>query len=317
MLLPGLAAADYELGYGYKLSDLLTIGGYISTELKSGQNTKELVVDDVAFLAYGRSNNLSWFVELESVDFYAADYEQDTEEWNTAPAIERLYLDYQFSNTIMVRLGKQITPVGYWNLQPINVLRETTSNPALSNQMFPKFLSGVDIYGYLPFQLETTYHFFSQVSEDIDDEYINIPIDRHIGASLETQVNEKWSAGLALGRFDETAGSEAQYVQANAKYRGERFRFQGELNRSSRQSLGNSHSKRLAAYLQGEMHFTPKHALVSRVEYFRDETLDERDRVFILGYSYRPRFPISFKVEHQWHSDSDDHQLEASFSVLF
>lgn len=311
------AAADYELGHGYSISDAVTVGGYFSTEFKAGDDLREFVVDDIAVLAYGQVSNFSYMVELESVNFYVADYENDTEDWNTAPAIERLYLDYQASDVVSVRLGKQITPIGYWNLQPINVLRETTSNPALSREMFPKFLSGIDVYGYLPVGEDLTYHVYGQVTEDLDDEYINIPIDRHFGASLEKSWGNNWSAGLAAGRFDALDDTQTRYYQLNARYSGYPYKVQAEFNHTQHDMAFGPDEDATAAYVQGEWHFSMRHALVSRVEYFRDQRINENARVFILGYSYRPLYPVSLKVEYQWHSDSGDNQLEASFSVLF
>jgi hypothetical protein len=78
------AAAEYELGHGYSFSDALTVGGYFSTEFKTGDDLRELVVDDIAVLTYERISNFSCLVELESVNFYVSDLGKDTEEWNTA-----------------------------------------------------------------------------------------------------------------------------------------------------------------------------------------------------------------------------------------
>ena len=138
--------APYELGLGYKAHEKITIGGYFSTEFTVGEDTRELLIEDVAILAYGSlTENLSFLAELESVDFYKIDFENQWDRGNTTPAIERLYADYKVSDYATFRMGKQITPIGYWNLQPINVLRETTSNPRLSREMFPKFLTGLAV----------------------------------------------------------------------------------------------------------------------------------------------------------------------------
>jgi len=310
-------ATDYNLGHGYAFSEAFTLGGYFSSEFALGDDTRELVLDDLAILAYGRISNTSYLVELESVNFYVADLEADTEEWSTAPAIERLYIDYQASDSFSIRAGKQITPIGYWNLQPINVLRDTTSNPALSREMFPKFLSGIDVYGYVPTVEDLTYHVYGQVTEDLDDQYINIPIDRHFGASLEKSWGDSWSAGLAGGRFDTVDDTETSYFQLNTRYSSGRYKLLAELNHAQHRLPAGGSDNSSAAYLQGELHFSPRHAVVSRVEYFRDERINESSRLFILGYSYRPLYPVSLKLEYQWHSDSDDNRLEASFSVLF
>jgi hypothetical protein len=308
---------DYQLGLGYKISDALTIGGYFSTEYEKSDAEDTFVLDDLAFLAYGNISNFSYLVELESVNFYVADFENDTEEWNRTPAVERLYGDYSFSDYLSVRFGKQITPIGYWNLQPINVLRETTSNPEFSRRMFPKFLTGVDMYGYSPIGENLTYHFYLQFTEDLDDEYINIAIDRHVGMSLDKELANDWFLGGSVGEFVEIDDTKTDYVQLNAKKYAGRFQLQAEAVQNFHDLPDGSSDHSTAGYIQGEYHFSPKHALVSRYEYIRDQRINEKKHIGILGYSYRPRFPISLKAEYQWHSDSNDNQLLTSFSVLF
>jgi hypothetical protein len=314
----GAVAQDYQLGRGLNLSDSVTIGGYFSTEYANGDNEEEFKIDDLAVLVYGSvSENISYMVELESVNFYRVDYLNDAEETNFTPAIERLYLDYKFSDYLAVRAGKQITPIGYWNLQPINVLRETTSNPVYSRITYPKFLTGLDFYGYTPFDENLTYHVYLQASEDLDDEYINIQIDEHYGVSVERLFQNGFQMGGSVGTYTEIDNTETTYLQLNAKYDAGRYSIQGEGIINDRDIPDAEDKKLEAVYLQGEYRFSAKHALIARAEYFHDERTVTRDRIGILGYSYRPVFPVSLKIEYQWHSDSADNKVLTSFSVLF
>jgi len=106
------------LGLGYRLGPAITLGGYFSTEFSTGEDKQSFTLDDVAILAYGNiSPRFSFLAELESVNFYQIDFENNTTDSNPSPAIERLYGDYKFSDQVSVRFGKQITPIGYWNLQ--------------------------------------------------------------------------------------------------------------------------------------------------------------------------------------------------------
>ena len=309
---------DYQLGRGLVLSDNVTIGGYFSTEYANGDNEEEFKIDDLAVLVYGDfTENFSYMVELESVNFYRVDYLNDTEETNFSPAIERLYLDYKFSDYLAIRAGKQITPIGYWNLQPINVLRETTSNPVYSRVTYPKFLTGFDLYGYAPFDENLKYHVYLQASEDLDDEYINIQIDEHYGISVEKYFPNGFQVGGSLGAYTEIDNTETTYLQLNAKFDTGLFGIQGEGIINDRDLAGAEDSKLEAIYLQAEYRFRAKHALIARTEYFHDEKTASRDRIGILGYSYRPVFPVSLKVEYQWHSNSADNKVLTSFSVLF
>lgn len=312
------SAGDYQLGMGWDLQEDVTVGGYVSAEYESGKSTDKAILDDVAVLAYGAIGERARFlVELEAVGFYTIDFENDREDWNTKPAIERFYLDYAFSDAFNVRAGKQITPIGYWNLQPINVLRETTSNPRYSREMFPKFVSGLDFFGSLPDSPSTEYHVYAQNSRDLDPEYINIDVDSHYGISVGHTLNDDWHVGGALGRFSEPGEPDTQYLQANLRYDDGRYKLQSEVISNVRKLPGGVDEKSHAWYMQGEYHWTSQHALVARYEYFDDDRQAVEDEISVLGYSYRPVFPVSLKVEYQWHKNADENQWLTSISVLF
>lgn len=315
----GLAQSeDYQLGMGLKVSSSLTVGGYFSLEYGNGAGEEFIKVDDLAVLAYGSlGSKFSYLIELESVDFYKVDLANDTTDSNFPPSIERLYGDYKFSDQLAVRFGKFITPIGYWNLQPINVLRETTSNPRYSREMFPKFVTGVDFYGFAPFSESLSYHFFVQGTTDLDDEYININTDQHLGLSLEKRVTESTHVGGSIGTFRDLSGSRTNYVQLNGKWAHNDFRIQAEGMLNSVQPKVGPSAQVKSAYLQGEYSFSPQHVGVARYEYLEDNRLPTRENIAVLGYSYRPVFPVSLKVEYQWHSDSRNDLLLSSFSVLF
>ena len=316
-----LAVAEetqYQLGMGYELNDAFTVGGYFSTEYGSGKEINFFGVDDLAFLVYGENDaNFSYFFELEWSELYKIDYENNEEEQHTRPFIERLYGDYKYSDYLSVRFGKQITPIGYWNLQPINVLRETTSNPILSRRMFPKFLTGIDIYGYTPIDENLTYHLYLQGTKDLDNERINIDADRHVGLSLEKDFQNGWKLGTSLGNFREVNKDKTRYFQFNARFDQYRYSFITESNFSRKDPDIGKVERIVDIYVQTEYRFRPKHTLIGRVEYFHNDELGLKERIGVLAYGYRIRYPISLKIEYQLHADSNDNQLLTSFSVLF
>ncbi len=310
--------APYELGLGYKAHEKITIGGYFSTEFTVGEDTRELLIEDVAILAYGSlTENLSFLAELESVDFYKIDFENQWDRGNTTPAIERLYADYKVSDYATFRMGKQITPIGYWNLQPINVLRETTSNPRLSREMFPKFLTGLAVQGYTPFDETLRYNVYLQNTGDMDAKYVNFQVDQHYGFTLEKSLSDAWTLGGSTGQFREKTGEQTRYYQLNTRVDTGRFSFLTEAVVDRHEVRGVRTSTSSSVYAQTEYRFKPQHAMIIRGESFRDDRVSLHETIGILGYSYRPQFPISLKLEYQWHSDSADNRVVGSFSVLF
>jgi hypothetical protein len=308
----------YQIGRGFEISDFLTLGGYFSTEYELGEDKNAFLVDDLAILAYGdNGGQFSYLLELESIDVLTVDFENDTSETNWPATIERLYGDYKFSDYLGFRVGKQISPIGYWNLQPINVLRETTSNPRYSRQMFPKFITGVSMYGFTPFDETLSYQIYGQNSRDMDQDNLNIAIDKHYGVSLEKEIGNGWKVGGSIGRFRQLDQTKTRYAQLNSRYDTAKFSAIAEGILNYQDTVAGKSENSSAFYLQGEYRVTPQHALIARAEYYKDGIIDIKERVGILGYSFRPVYPVSLKFEYQWHADSNENQFVSSFSVLF
>ncbi len=312
-------AIEYKMGHGVRLHDMLSVGGYVSSEYESGKGEDTFTVDDLAFLAYGTlSSSVNYMAELESVNFYTYDFRNETSRSDTRFHIERLYFDYRYSDTLGVRAGKFITPMGYWNLEPINVLRDTTSNPFYAIDMFPRFVTGVDINGYVPGSDSTTYHLFGQKNKDLDEHYINIPNEHFFGLSIYHAFDMAWNVGGSIGQFETLADERYRFVQLNLKYEEYPFKLSAEaIGRKRERTPVENDEYSHAAYLQAVYNLSFEHAVVSRVETCKDDYSNLDQQIFLLGYNYRPIYPVSLKAEYQWHNESADNRFLASFSVLF
>lgn len=313
---------SYALGHGYKFNDALNVGAYFSVDYAKGDSIDRLRVDDLAVLAYGNFlSNLSYLVEFEAAPFYVQDYKNDTSESNPQPHYERLYLNYTYSDAINLRLGKLITPIGYWNLEPINVLRDTSSNPLYSEAMFPKFVSGADLSGFIDQNNRLTYHVFLQATDDLDPDYINIRNDFFTGLALNYNINYETDIGASVDYYKTKDNRDVAMAQINAKYDGYPFSMQTEWAYNNIQNKNDdSDAYQFGGYLQGMYNFTMEHALVGRYEYFKDTQLHAElaeDNIGIIGYSYRPWYAVSLKGEYQIHSQSQRNRAFISFSVLF
>ncbi len=319
LLLPiALMAGDYRLGSGYELLDQLTVGGYVSAEYKKGDRIDELEIDDIAVMAYGElTHSLSYLVEFEAAKYHSWDLKEDTEESNPDFFTERAYLNYKLSNQLEFTAGKFITPGSYWNQVPINVLRDTTSKPRLSQYIFPRLVSGLDIEGYLPGSDTLKYALFAQKNEDIDHGYNNFYTDDHVGAVL-TKDFGILEARLWGGRFELEDGTQSGYGGMTLRYEDNGLRILGEAAQSSTDYPdGTSDQTKESVFLQGAKRVARHHTLAARYEYYRDEALRLNENLYILGYNYRPIFPVSLKAEYLLHDDSADSMALFSFSILF
>jgi len=315
-----LFAEDYQLGQGLKINDNLNIGAYFSTDYTKGDEIDRYRLDDVAILAYGNlTPRFSYLIEFEAAPFYTKDFENGTSNWDRQFHYERAYIDYGYSEMFSFRGGKQITPIGYWNLEPINVLRDTSSNPLYSYKMFPKFVTGIDTYGYINEEMSLQYHLFLQVTEDLDSDYININSDLFTGVSLEYEATEELSIGGSLGYYETTEiQKDISFIQANVKYTQYPFLVQTEWAYTDIDNKTfDTNAFQVGGYIQNLYHINIQHAIIGRYEYFKDTQVNLENHIGVFGYSYRPKYAISIKAEYQVNSDSKFSKSIISFSVLF
>lgn len=299
---------------------MLNIGGYFSSQLEVKGSQKLLTApDDVAVMAYGEINPmLSYLAEYEAVGFYSKNLSNGDESRNKKFHAERLYGDLWLSDAYNVRFGKQITPIGYWNTEPINVLRNTSSNPLYAMLSFPKFFTGIDINGYIPGLEATHYHLFGQNNSDLDKEYINIPNTHFFGLSVEKEISNDWSSGGSVGEYIVLNGAQrTRFVQANVKCDDATWQVMAEGLVARSEYANSVEDYALSGYVQGMYRYNPQHGFVGRIEHFNNHHTQYEDNIAILGYSYRPLYPVSLKGEYQWHSQNDENRALFSFSVLF
>ncbi|HEX5328877.1 hypothetical protein [Sulfuricurvum sp.] len=311
-------AQEYELGHGVSLNEYLNVGSYFSTVFESNKHNDTWMLDDVAVMAYGDINPMfSYLAEAEAVGFYSKNLTDGAEGGSKKFHIERLYGDVWMSDDFNIRFGKMITPIGYWNKEPINVLRDTSSNPLYSTLLFPRLLTGIDINGYVPAIEGLRYHLFGQNNRDLDEEYINIRNNHFYGLSLEKEFSMEWSGGASIGEYITKIDQRTRFLQAGTKYDDTQWQLTLETLLAKSEYADGQDAYALSGYAQAMYHFSPEHALIGRYEYFSDHHTDYRDNIAILGYSYRPLYPVSLKGEYQWHSLHDENRALFSLSVLF
>jgi hypothetical protein len=312
------AESEYKLGEGFQVASLpLYVGGYISSDIQIKENEKKYRLDDIAFLAYGGYGNFSYLAEFEFKDFYTyidKDGETSSEQDRNIHT-ERLYVDYNYDENFALHLGKYNSTIGFWNLLPINVLRETTSSPQSTYILFPKFTTGLDdsysSYSEGELRINTTL----QHNKSIDDGYNNYNIDEHYAFGLAYELDEytvKLNGGYFHAYDQET--SQYYYMMLSGRYESEKIQVLAEFGS---QRDNNEFTTKYAGYVQGVYRFTQKHIGIMRVESFDDTKQEKQDNIAIIGYTYRPLYPIALKTEYQFHKDDDDNAFLFSFSVLF
>ncbi len=314
------SSSKYILGEGVQVAQLpLYVGGYFSADYRGidGNNTYRL--NDLALLSYGAYSKFSYLAEIEYKNFYLYNENagKHTSSQDRTLHTERLYMHYDFNENSAVTLGKYSTPAGFWNLLPINVLRETTSIPQSTNLLFPKFTTGLlwsyKNYGNATFKVDV----IAQNNADLDPTYNNYKLDEHYALGLSYEKNDlalKVNFGFFDGRPANNVSKSLYYYMASLKYATNSVEILAELGS---QKSTHVYTTKYAGYLQGVYKLTQKHAAVLRLESYDDSVHGIKEEIGILGYSYRPLYPVSFKVEYQLHSLHQNNQVQCSISVLF
>ncbi len=323
LLTSSLWASDteYQLGNGYQIGDLpLYLGGYFSLEYahKYGKE-RTLELNELALMLYGEKDRFSYMLELEGEDVYSESFGDGPHRRHQDRIhLERLYLGYSLDEHYDLKAGKFNSMIGLWNQNPINVLRDTSSNPAVTEYIFPKFVTGLELK-YQGFSEDMfSFTLMAQESEDMDelinrDEvYNNFDTDRHYGLGLSF-LTDVFVIQINGGYFEVKPDTGYSYVLGAFEYSAEEFRIQGEIG----SQYEDDRNRALSGYLQGVYTIAEGHEGILRLESYDNDTYAVKDTFGIFGYTYRPHYAIAIKSEYQWHSYKQENKFLLSFSALF
>lgn len=318
LLLTPLFSQKYELGEGYNIPTTpIYIGGYATLDyIKRHDNYNRFRVDELALLSYASLNKFSYLADIQMKESYVSEWGKvEREKKDNTVNIERAYIDYRASDTLTLRAGKYNTPAGYWNMEPINLLRDTSSNPFLSYILYPRYSTGLSLQYANPLYSNTSYSLMIQESEDLDDGYNNISVNRHYLASIEHSVNDSLHVKFNLGHFRTTTNIAYYYGLLALMYEQESYKISAEFG-----SRANEYrfSVPYSLYIQGVYHLKENHDIVGRYEnYSIDEGARREEQLGIIGYTYRPITSITLKVEYQLRSYLNESRIRSSISIMF
>jgi hypothetical protein len=326
------AEEEYQLGEGMQLASLpLFVGGYVSSDYRNMNDENRYRLDDIAVMGYGSYDKFSYMAEVEYKSFYVETHTGDTTNITKDTKIhtERVYLDYKLDENYMFRVGKYNNPIGFWNLLPVNVLRDTTSNPVSLEILFPKFTTGGSASYSSYDEGELKIDLMIQNNNDLDHDYNNYIVDKHYGFNLSYEQDDytlKVNGGYFRNviSYDPSEANEPYeslehpedlyYFLLSGKYETQKYQFLGEIGTQRKES---EFTTNYAGYVQGLYRFTEQHTGIVRLESYDDKYHNKEDDIAIVGYTYRPIYPVAIKSEYQFHSLHSENQFLFSLSVMF
>ncbi|MCB2106256.1 MAG: hypothetical protein KDE14_01090 [Rhodobacteraceae bacterium] len=319
---------DYILGQGLNAGSF-NIAGYATVEAhaKKGQDAG-LLIDDLSLFVKGSVNRvINPFLEVEMAE---ADlwFEGSPPLKNIDPRvdIERLYNDFILDDHVTFRVGKILSPVGEWNSIHAGPLVWTTTRPLTSYRNYPEFVTGVSAIaeglGAQELRVET----YWQPGSDLDGpDPSNVAYLFHntYGLHAELPLGLTDKIGLSLQGADVKGTREKQFlVGLNGRFTLDRLEIETEMTWTALKHplVVRKHKTEYAGYVQGAFAISDKLYLIGRGEFFRDRNFDRTSRNFLIGLNYRPKAPISWKLEYVEQSGPNlgiSSGPIASFNILF
>lgn len=180
------------------------LGGYSSAGITLHRDEEaEAAINEISLLlTWNGDSRWRFFSELELERPLSW---RDDKQFNHKESyldIERLYLDYNFSEKINLRVGRFLTPNSRWNLLRASPLVWTSTRPLATSRLFPTTTNGLMLHGSLPVNdYAVDYMVFSELMENHALDGSDLPFEHVFGG--RAALSKQWNVGLSLLYFQE------------------------------------------------------------------------------------------------------------------
>jgi hypothetical protein len=196
--------SDYQPGQGFHIPDTgLTVGGYLTGEYAEHESPAVTASNSSLLLWWENDSRLKLFAE---VDFEEGLNRQGSYDSHTGDflSLERLYADYALNESLTVRLGKFLTPIGRWNQIHADPLVWTTSRPLVTEAAFPTNATGIELLGTSSmFGVAYDYQVYAAQGNDLDPSPNIDPFRHAVGARLNVTASDALQLGASLASFQQ------------------------------------------------------------------------------------------------------------------
>ena len=220
-------------------------------------------------------------------------------------ALDRLYVDYHVTDSLTVRGGKFLTPIGRWNQEHSDPLVWTVLRPLISQSAFPTSATGLMLLGSLPLSDRwVDYQLYAADGGDWRPNPRSRTFDRAVGARVSTSLDRDLQLGVSLSRFDESdyASTRFTLVGIDAAWSWHRVEFSGEA--IARRGTGGGTGNENGWFGQAVVPLSDRWWAVTRVEAYRRAAAPARSRTALVGLVYKSGRHWVFKAE--WARASGD-----------
>lgn len=180
------------------------LGGYSSAgvTVHRDENAEAAINEVSLLLTWNGDSRWSFFGELELERPLSWNDDRKFHSKESHLDLERLYLDYNISETMNLRLGRFLTPNSRWNLLHASPLVWTSTRPLATYRLFPTGTNGLMLHGSVPVNdYAVDYMLFAEMLEDQEKDSFDLPFEHVRGARLA--LSKQWNFGISLLSFEE------------------------------------------------------------------------------------------------------------------
>lgn len=301
--------------------DGFSFGGYYSAGIMLPRELPtEAAINEISLITkWENDGRFKFFSEVELEKPLNWNHDKGINTDGSSIELERLYVDYSYSDKVNVRVGRFLTPVGRWNMLHAPPLVWTSSRPLATSRLFPTAANGVMVFGAVPLSTSAfEYSFFIEGLEDQDDDQDEIKFRDVKGARFT--FGESFNLGLNFLTFTEKEPTSRSYEMLGLDFITHFHKIEilgeGYQRWKSDNSDGGS-----GAYLQTAV---PLPGLNNWYGIARIETIHRPDEGYserwLLGATWRIKPTQLFKLEFTGGSADQPESPRgflSSFTVLF
>jgi len=213
-------------------------------------------------------------------------------------SLERLYIDYRASDSVSVRVGKFLTPIGRWNQDHSDPQTWTVLRPLISQSAFPTNVTGLMGFGSTPVAGQwVDYQIYASDGGEWRPSPWTHPFNSAIGARLSTSLDPTLQVGVSASKFVERQDRSNEFLLTglDAVWQWHRAEISAEaVQRHSTNWGGNGEH---GWFVQAVLPVAARWWLSARIEAYRRTFDPDTTRSDLIGIVYKSGAHWVFKAE--------------------
>ena len=331
--------STYHWGRGLTIPSAdLTLGGYVNVSYEHFESKSDAAsLDDLSlFISWSPHAQIRFFTELEMESLIST---HGVADFSDSFSLERLYVDFLFTDSLSARFGQFLTLVGIWNLAHVSPLVWTTSRPIVTeSQLFPSRTNGLMLTKqFIVNDHDLEFSLYVDDSEALDprkldgnddDDRIDpeVAFKHAIGLHLNYEPIDSLKTGISYLAFKKRADKDLStnhLLGVDLFWEKDRYQVQMEF---AYRTTDDEQGSETSGYLQGVAPLGNKFFAIARYEFvngkhqYESTIVDGTTHVAVPALAWRPYIPLVIKAEYRFGSNNEKlapSGFFTSFSMLF